>query len=144
MNDVKRFSLIKPTLETPFHIDFDWWKFNDRDWRVYMRSLLCSEHQEALAEIQDDQKVDWIDPVTAEVKLVDGVQHILMSHCARQPEFLTQQTALVEAIFRMFLTNGNTPMNSQELGARLKRPAETILKTISGPRVYRGLRPKSS
>ena len=144
MNDVKRFSLIKPTLETPFHIDLEWWQYNDRNWRVYMRSLLCPEHQEAFAEMQDNQQVDWIDPETAEVKLVDGVQHALISHCARQPEFLTQQTALVEAVFRMFLANGNVPMNSIELGARLNRPAETILKTISGPRVYRGLRPQSS
>ena len=144
MSDAKKFSLIKPTLDTPFHIDFEWWQFNDRDWRVYMRSLLCSEHQEAFADMQDEQQIDWIDPETAEIKPVDGVQHVLMSHCARQSEFLTQQTALVEAVFRMFLTNGNIPMNSIELGARLNRPAETILRTISGPRVYRGLRPKSN
>jgi hypothetical protein len=47
-------------------------------------------------------------------------------------------------VFRLFLSNGNAPMTSQELGARLKRPPETILRTLAGPRVYKGLRPYSS
>ena len=41
----KRFSLVKPNVNTPFHIDFDWWKKNERDWHVYLRTLLCGEHQ---------------------------------------------------------------------------------------------------
>ena len=55
--------------------------------------------------------------------------------------FLDEHTAVVEAIFRVLLANGNTPMSAEELGARLNRPAEIILKTIAGGRVYKGLRP---
>jgi hypothetical protein len=137
----KRFSLIKPSLQTPFHIDFDWWQKNERDWHVYLRSLLCAEHQEMFANVQQGEMIDWVDPKTAEVKSVDGIQHTLMSHCARRPEFLTEQTAIVEAVFRLFLTNDNIPMTAEELGARLNRPPQTILRTLSGPRVYKGLRP---
>jgi hypothetical protein len=67
-----------------------------------------------------------------------------MTHCVKQPDFLTQQTAMVEAVFRLFLANGNMPMSSQEMGARLQRPAETILRTLAGPRVYKGIRPYSA
>ncbi|WKZ37983.1 MAG: hypothetical protein QY332_08570 [Anaerolineales bacterium] len=134
-------SLLKPGATTPFHIDFEWWKKNERDWHVFMLSLLCTEHQEAFANIEEDGMMDWIDPETAEVKPVDGVQHALMSHCALLPEFKSERTAMVEAIFRTFLVNGNVPMSAEELGKRLGRPASVILKTISGPRVYRGLRP---
>ena len=137
----RRFSLIKPTLQTPFHIDFDWWQKNERDWHVYLRSLLCAEHQEVFADVQEGEKIDWVDPKTAEVKPVDGIQHALMTHCARRPEFLTEQTALVEAVFRLFLTNENMPMTAEELGSLLNRPPGTILRTLSGPRVYKGLRP---
>jgi hypothetical protein len=87
--------------------------------------------------------IDWIDPQTAEVKPVDGIQHALMSHCALQPDFVSEHTTLVEAVFRIFLVNGNQPMTAQELAKRLNRPAETILRTLTGPRVYRGLRPLS-
>lgn len=88
--------------------------------------------------------VDWVDPATAEVKQVDGVQNILMTHCVRQPDFLTEQTALVEAVFRLFLTNGNIPMSSLELGERLNRSPQTILRTLAGPRIYKGIRPYSA
>jgi hypothetical protein len=138
---VKRFSLVKPTIDTPFHIDFAWWKKNERDWHVYLRSLLCPEHQDAFANSEEGETIDWVDPITAEVKPVEGVQNALMTHCVRQPDFLTSQTALVEAVFRLFLTNGNAPMTSGELGNRLNRPPETILRTLAGARVYKGIRP---
>jgi len=134
-------SLLKPNIKTPFHIDFDWWKQNERDWHVFLRSLLCAEHQNAFANVEEGQMIDWIDEKTAEVRPVDGVQHALMSHCALQPDFTDQRTALVEAVFRIFLVNGNVPMSPEDIAKRLNRPADTILRTLTGPRIYRGLRP---
>lgn len=140
MSEVKKFSLIKPTLQTPFRIDFKWWQENDRNWRVELRSLLCPEHQAAFADLPEDQMMDWIDPETAEVRQMDGLQHALTSHCARQEGFL-EHTTMVDAVFRLLLANGNAPMSAQELGVRLNRPADIILRTLAGPRVYKGLRP---
>ena len=140
MAEVKR-SLLKPTVRTDFQIDFEWWKESERDWHVYLRSLLCPIHQESLAGLTEGEMIDWVDENTAEVREVDGIQHALMSHCALQSEFLTQQTALVEAVFRVFLVNGNQPMSAEDLSKRLNRPANTILTTLAGPRVYKGLRP---
>jgi hypothetical protein len=121
LTDVKRASLAKPTLQTRFHIDFEWWSKNDRDWRVYLRSNLCPEHQQAFADLNTEAKV--------------------ISHCAKQEGFITQRSALVDAAFRLFLSNGNSPLNSNELGERLGRPPITILRTLTGTRVYKGLRP---
>jgi len=134
-------SLLKPTTATPFHIDFEWWEKNDRDWHVFLRSLLCAEHQQSLADLPEETRIDWIDPKTAEVTQVDGIQHALMDHCALQPEFVNARTTVVEAVFRVLLVNGNQPMSAEQLGKKLGRPAETILRTLAGPRVYRGLRP---
>ena len=134
-------SLLKPNVKTPFHIDFDWWKQNEGDWHVFLRSFLCQEHQEAFANVEEGDLIDWIDPQTAEVKPVDGVQHALISHCAKLPDFVNPRTAVVEAVFRLFLANGNIPMSAEELGTKLGKSADTILRTIAGPRVYRGLRP---
>lgn len=134
-------SLLKPSIKTPFHIDFEWWKQNERDWHIFLRSLLCAEHQEVFVNIEEDELIDWIDPETAEVKQVDGIQHALMSHCALLPEFSSDHTAMVEAVFRIFLVNGNVPISAEDIAKKLNRPADIILKTISGPRVYRGLRP---
>lgn len=134
-------SLLKPTVQMPFHIDFDWWEQNDNDWHVFLRSLLCPEHQQALADVEEGALIDWVDPRTAEVQQVDGIQHALMTHCALQPEFVDPHTAVVDAVFRVFLANGNQPMSATDLSAKLNRPAETILRTLAGPRVYRGIRP---
>lgn len=141
LKPARRSVLSKPTTKTPFQIDFEWWKQNERDWHVYLRSLLCPAHQEALAGLEEGQTIDWVDEETAEVRPVDGIQHALMSHCSRQEDFVTRQTSLVEAVFRLFLINGNQPMSAEELAARLGRPANTILSTLAGPRVYKGLRP---
>ncbi|MDQ3006733.1 MAG: hypothetical protein M3R47_15295 [Chloroflexota bacterium] len=144
MAEAKRFSLVKPSIDTPFHIDFAWWKKNERDWHVYLRSLLCPEHQDAFANVEEGEMIDWVDPKTAEVKPVEGVQNALMTHCVKQPDFLTNQTALVEAVFRLFVSNGNVPLSSGELGAKLNRPPEIILRTLAGARVYKGIKPFSS
>ncbi len=142
--DSKRRSLIKPKLTSPFKIDFDWWKKNDRDWRVYLRSFLCEEHQKMFENFDSDEVIDWVDPNTAEVKQVDGLQHILISHCAQENTFLNRNMALVDSVFRVFLSNGNEPLTPDELGDILHRPPDTILRTFSGIRVYKGIRPVSN
>jgi hypothetical protein len=141
MSELKKFSLVKPTVQMPFHIDFDWWRSHDENWHVALSSMLCPEHQAAFSNLSEGHLIDWIDPETAEVRQMDGLQYILIQHCAQQDGFLDEHTVMVEAIFRLLLANGNSPMSAEELGARLKRPADIILKTIAGPRVYKGLRP---
>ncbi len=141
MAEVKRYSLVKPTIQTKFHIDFDWWSQIDNDWRVFLQSLLCPEHQQAYSEASFEELIDWIDPETAEIQHVDGLRHILITHCARQPGFITDHTTLVDAVFRIFLSNGNSPLSSIELAEKLGRPPETIIRTLAGIHVYRGIRP---
>lgn len=133
-------SLVKPSLHTRFHIDFEWWRKNENDWHVHLGGLLCAEHKKSMADMQSGAMIDFVDPDTAEVRPMDGLQQVILSHCARQPEFVTGQTQLVEAVFRTFLANGNSPLTPNELAERLGRPANTILITISGPRVYKGIR----
>jgi hypothetical protein len=135
--EIKRMSLVKPTLQTRFHIDFDWWRQHDRDWRVYLRNFLCPEHQQAFADLDVSEQIDWVDPETAEVQLVDGLQNILITHCAKQRSFITQHTTLVDSVFRIFLSNGNMPLTPEELADELGRDPLVILKTLSGPRVYK-------
>lgn len=135
------FSLVKPTKSTPFHIDFEWWKDHDNNWRVFLFSCLCPEHQISFSNQSDDAMIDWIDPETAEIRQVDGLQSTLMDHCAKQENFVTENTAMVDAIFRIFLANGNSPLNAEELSDKIGKSSETILRTLSGLTVYRGIRP---
>ncbi|PKO07552.1 MAG: hypothetical protein CVU41_02340 [Chloroflexi bacterium HGW-Chloroflexi-3] len=144
MNDIKRYSIIKPTLETPFHIDFDWWKNHDQNWRVYLHSFLCDEHQEIYTNEENSPKIDWVDPITAEVFIVDGIQHTLMNHCAKKTEFIEKHTTIVNVVFGIFLSNDNKPLTPEQLSSITGKDAITILRTFTGSQVYRGIRPIQS
>jgi hypothetical protein len=144
MVTVKRFSLVKPTTQTPFHIDFEWWKKQDKDWRVFLYGNLCHEHQATFPKNAENTWIDWVDQDTAEVTTVDGLLHILITHCARQPGFITINTTLVDSVFRVLLAHGNSPMTPIQLGEIISRPPETILRTLSSGTVYKGMRPLHS
>jgi hypothetical protein len=93
------------------------------------------------AEHLDTEKIDWIDKKTGEVTKVDGLQHVLQVHCSQQPDYINENLSLVDAVFRVFLANGNDPLPATELSQLVGRPAEKILQTLSGFRVYKGVRP---
>jgi hypothetical protein len=138
----KRMSLIKPTPTTPFKIDFDWWQENDSNWRVFLLDFLCDDHREAFAGEQNDVRlIDAVDPQTAKVTQVDGLLYELINHCAKQEGFLNENIPLVAQIFRILLANGNKPLNADQLSEKTGKPAKTILVTIGGHRVYKGIRP---
>lgn len=133
--------LFRPTLETRLHIDYDWWSRNDREWQVYLASHLCQEHRAVLEVQPAEEQIDWVQADTGEVRQVDSIQHALITHCSQQPGYISPQTSLVDAVFRVFLANDNTPMTIRDLAERTGRPAETILRTLGGTHVYKGLRP---
>ncbi|MFN2221207.1 MAG: hypothetical protein ACK2UH_01530, partial [Candidatus Promineifilaceae bacterium] len=73
--------LMRPTLDTKFHIDYDWWDQSDLDLKTYLYSRL---------EISDDsslemgvENVDLVDPDTGEVRQVDGFQYALQTYFAQ-------------------------------------------------------------
>jgi hypothetical protein len=133
--------LVKPTLNTPFHIDYDWWKRKGLQINVELRAHLCQEHQAVFSDHFDTEEIDWVDKKTGEVTKVDGLQHVLQVHCSKQPDYINDDLSLVDAVFRVFLANGNEPLTSENLSVITGRPAERILNTISGLRVYQGIRP---
>jgi hypothetical protein len=141
MSEPKKFSIIKPTLDSPFQIDFDWWKTNENDWRVFLIDYLCPEHKELFQNADAEKLIDWVDKDTGEVHSLDGIQHTLIAHCAKEPGFVSINTALVDAVFRTFLANENKPLSPNELSILIQQPANKILLTFSGIQVYKGIRP---
>jgi hypothetical protein len=132
---------VKPTLDTKFHIDADWWEEKGQNFRVHLLSHLCSECQERYKNYHEADLIDWIDADTGEVLQVDGLWHSLRVCCSQKPDYINEMTPLTTAVFRTFLANGNEPLTSVELGEQLHRPAESILRTIGGFRVYHGIKP---
>ena len=133
---------VKPTIETKFHIDFNWWHKNGQRLGVHLQSHACSEAKELYEQLGEDRTFDWINPETGEVFQIDMLWYLIHTHCSRDPDFLEGPTPLVSAIFRAFLVNNNTPLTPIELHRRLqKKSPELILKTIGRRQVYKGIRP---
>ncbi|MBZ0280487.1 MAG: hypothetical protein K8L97_07075 [Anaerolineae bacterium] len=132
--------LMKPTLDTKYHIDYSWWERSSEDLRMYLLSHLLPEQRERLSQNDEQRMVDYIDPETGEVFQLDELG-LAIQIAAEDPNFINPHTSLVDSIFRVFLANGNFPMTPRELAERTGRQANTILKTLSGGQIYKGIRP---
>jgi len=132
--------LVKPTVDTRYHIDYNWWQRSDEDLRTYLLSHLPQDQRDRMVHTPSDETIDAIDSDSGEVTQVDEL-HFALQRAAQQADYITQHTSLVDAIFRLLVANNNRPLSSAELGEQLKRPAATILKMLSGTRVYKGIRP---
>lgn len=133
-------ALIKPTLDTRFYIDYAWWERGEGDLNIYMLSHLLPEQRESLSQATERRLIDHIDPDTGEVFQFDELA-LAIRLAAADPNFISPQTSLVDSIFRVFLANSNLPLTPRELAAQTGRDANTILKTLGGVRIYKGIRP---
>jgi len=132
---------VKPTLETKFHIDFDWWQQQGQNLRVHLYTLLCPECQVKYTDSQS-QEIDWVNLDTGEVKRVDALWEVIRNHCSQRPDYITAHTPLTASVFRIFLANDNTPLTPIELHQVLGRKSPSlILGTIGGGQVYKGIKP---
>ncbi|MCU0511148.1 MAG: hypothetical protein MUE40_01115 [Anaerolineae bacterium] len=134
--------LLKPTLDTRFHIDYEWWQREQQpgDLRTYMLTHLPPDKRDYFQKQEQDRVLDYVHPQTGEVFRLDELG-LAIQEAARQPDFINPQTSLVESIFRVFLANGNIPRTPRELAKDTGRDAMTILKTVGGIKVYKGIRP---
>ena len=132
---------IKPTLDTPFHIDFSWWQKQGLDLNVELLSHLCAEHRAAYSGQALNEKIDWVDWTTGEVKQVEGLHYIIGRHCSKQPGYVREASTLLAAVFRVFLLNGNQPQTPRQLATQVSYPEAQILRVLSGRQVSKGLRP---
>ena len=134
--------VLRPTIDSKFHIDFKWWEKQNKDIRVFMRELLCPESAETVAAAPVDQTVDIVDPVTAEVTRVDAMWEAIRSCCSQKPDYITAETPILDSIFRVFLANGNQPLSIRELHERLaKSSPDVILRILTRGQVYMGIKP---
>ncbi|MEM7125439.1 MAG: hypothetical protein AAF702_03875 [Chloroflexota bacterium] len=132
----------RPTADTKFHIDYDWWEKSGQNFRQYLRNQLCAECRDRFSDHQNTENVDWVDPNTGEVHRTDALRECLRTRCASDPEYINERLPVASACFRVFLANNNSPLSPTELGQVLPwKTADEILRILGGKKVYLGLRP---
>ena len=60
--------LVKPTLETRFHIDYDWWEHSEDNLRTYLLTHLTAEQREHFVASNESEILDYINPETGEME----------------------------------------------------------------------------
>jgi len=134
-------SFIKPTLKTKFHIDYEWWEREESgELRSYLLTHLEAEKRDYFLQTEEENIVDYVNPETGEVFALDELG-LAIQEAALTDDFINPHTSLVDSIFRVFLANGNMPLDANELAEETERDARTILKTLGGIRIYKGIRP---
>ncbi len=148
-NLTRRFGI---TVDTKFHIDYDWWERSGLNQRLHLYDQLCEDCRKRFKSHEKTEEVDWVDLETGEVRKADALIECLRTTCAHQPDFIDDRLPLTSACFRVFLTNQNAPLTPRELSVILGQTtavssaqwtAQKILSVLSGPRVYLGLRSKT-
>ncbi len=87
-------------------IELDWYQPNNRSFFTLARGCLCPQCRERL-------KVE-----EGEISTADLLSNI-RDCCSKAPGFVTGELPILESIFRLFLANGNQPLDLEELGQQL-------------------------
>ncbi len=134
----KNVSLHHATPETRFYVDYAWWDEKNRDLQTYIftRLDIGEDFSYDLAE-----EVDLVDMQTGEVRKVNGFQYAMQSFFSHLPDDFAENASLVDAAFCILLSNANQPMSAIEIGEKLGRDPNVIVKTLGGSRIYQGIRP---
>jgi len=99
---------LKPTITDQIRprwfIDLDWYKQNNRSFCALAQGCLCPKCCERLKE----GEIPAAELLTA-----------TRDCCSKTPDFITDRLPILESIFRLFLANGNQPLDLEELGKQL-------------------------
>ena len=118
--------------EPRYFVDIDWLKENNRSLSALVRPHLCSSCREK--KISDKNLVKRINQC-----------------CADKDGFVDPKLPLMEMTFRLFLSNGNKPLNLNQIQEQLKEwtvnagilrdVSPEALRRLIGVDQYYGLRP---
>ena len=111
--------------------------------QIYLLTHLTPDQRKRLENRDLGEEFDFVDPETGEVFRMDALG-LAIRESAMREDFITAHIGLIDSVFRALYVNGNEPLNALELADRTGRDASTILKTIGGLRIYRGIRPQRS
>lgn len=139
-----KLQLRRPTLETRFHIDWDWFERHGIDPESIIRSQLSDDLRASLAN-QPVEIVDHVDPESGEVIQIDSLRETIMADCQWRPDYLNTDLPLSQALLRIFLANNNQPLTAVAIAQRLGRhDPEAILRLLTSSGVQSGVVPVRS
>jgi len=120
-------------VEPQWFVDLDWYQENGRSFAVLAQDCLCPKCRKRLKK--------------GEISTAD-LSITIRDCCSKAPDFITGKLTILGSIFRLFLANGNQPLNLEELGEQLNewrgrdscRVSDEVLSGLLDNDRYYGLR----
>ena len=100
-------------------IDLDWYQPHGRSFFSLARSCLCPKCRRRLKV--EEREIAAADLLTA-----------INDCCSKKPGFIIRELPILESIFRLFLANGNQPLDLAEMGKQLseRRGGDTYRTSV--------------
>ncbi|HEY54791.1 MAG TPA: hypothetical protein G4N91_00720 [Dehalococcoidia bacterium] len=116
-------------------IDLKWLEKNNRSFLVLAQGALCSQCREQMEENKKEM---------AAADLLANIRDC----CSKVPEFITDRSPVLESVFRLFLANGNQPLELEGLSKQLAErrggaphaASAAVLSRLLGNERFYGLR----
>lgn len=108
-----------------YFIDLRWYDENGRSFQAVARARFCSACKTKLGT-ETQERVPTIDPRTGRVVFQmrtvpfgSNPLSAIRSCCSKAPDYITPETPTLEAVFRVFLFNGNQPADVDTIREQL-------------------------
>ena len=110
-------------VNTRWFIDLDWYQPNNRSFSILAGHCLCAKCRQRL-KIEEREV-----PANKLLSAIKGC-------CSQEPDFITGELPILESVFRLFLANGNQPLDLEDVGKQLSEqrggnPCRTSVEILS-------------
>lgn len=92
-----------------YFVDLEWFVRANRSFPTFARSRMCPMHRGEVEGLSDPGG-----------NLEEHVFNVFGACCSKAEDFISLRLPVREAIFRLFLANGNAPLNTGEIEAHLR------------------------
>jgi hypothetical protein len=143
---------------TPYHVDESWFEENGFSFSDFAQARMCESCVTRLGEeIEErytvfDKKSGRASFDFRKVKYGDSPARVIRDCCSKKKDYITPDMPTLEAIFRVYLANGNVPMPLAHVREQLAEwcpgggcqwlllPMEALERLVQNDRFY-GIRP---
>jgi hypothetical protein len=108
-----------------FFIDTSWYEANGRSFRAMAQGRFCAACQAKAGEIAQervptvDKKSNRVVYEVRDVHYGDQPMAVIRNDCSKHRNYITPETPVIEAIYRVFLANGNQPATLERVREQL-------------------------
>ena len=136
------FKAMRPTVDTPFEINWSWFERNNINAQSLVRNQLNYKWRQRFDNGLEIKEVDYINSETGEVFKMDNMREAILAECQWEPDYITRDMPLLQSILRLFLANNNQPMTVVEMARRLERhDSNAILNLLTASKIQNGIIP---